>query len=152
MIDIENNVPVPRIIANLNQMRYEDSIALFTVETLKYLRDGGRIGKVEGTIGDLLNVKPVITVTDEGVYETLSKGFGMNRVMITMRKILKEKFGNDLLQITVHYGDNLEKAKKLKEKLEADFNTSEVLISQLTPVLGIHTGPEMYAFVANRVK
>lgn len=149
---IEKGISIPRIIADLNQARYEDSIALFTVETLKYLREGGRIGKVEGTIGDLLNVKPVISVNDEGVYHTITKGFGMKRTLIAMRKVLKEKFGDDLINITIHYGNNLPKAESIKDKLELGFNTKEVLISQLTPVLGIHTGPEMYAIIAQRVK
>lgn len=149
---IDKGLSIPRIIADLNQSRYEDSIALFTVETLKYLREGGRIGKVEGTIGDLLNVKPVISVSDEGVYYTITKGFGMKRTMIAMRKALKEKFNDDLIEITIHYGNNLPKAQSLKEKLENGFNTKEVIISQLTPVLGIHTGPELYAIIARRVK
>ncbi len=76
----------------------------------------------------------------------------MKRVMIAMRKVLKEKFNDDLLELTIHYGNNLLKAQNLKEKLESGLNTKEVLISQLTPVLGIHTGPEMYAIVARRVK
>ena len=149
---IKQGRSIPRIIADLNQVRYEDSVALFTVETLKYLRAGGRIGKVEGTIGDLLNVKPVITVSDEGVYETITKGFGMKRTMVAMRKFLLEKFKDDLLEITIHYGNNLPKAEQLKARLESGLNTKEVLISQLTPVLGIHTGPEMYAIIARRVK
>jgi len=149
---IEKGLSISRIIADLNQVRYEDSVALFTVETLKYLREGGRIGKVEGTLGDLLNVKPVISVNDEGVYYTITKAFGMKRVMLAMRKTLKDKFKDDLVELTIHYGNNLEKAQSLKEKLEAGLNTKEVLISQLTPVLGIHTGPEMYAIIARRVK
>jgi DegV family protein with EDD domain len=149
---IEKGLSIPRIIADLNQSRYEDSIALFTVESLKYLRAGGRIGKVEGTLGDLLNIKPVISVNDEGVYYTVTKGLGMKRTMVAMRKVLKDKYKDDLLEITIHYGNNLKKAQDLKEKLVSAFNTREVIISQLTPVLGIHTGPEMYAIVARRVK
>lgn len=149
---IKKGLSIPRIIADLNQVRYEDSIALFTVETLKYLREGGRIGKVEGTIGDLLHVKPVISVNDDGVYQTISKGFGMTRTMMAMRKTLKSKYGNDAIDITIHYGDNLEKAEKLKEKLVLELNTRNVIISQLTPVLGIHTGPEMYALIAQKVR
>ncbi len=149
---IEANRPIPRIIADLNQVRYEDSIAMFTVETLRYLRDGGRIGKVEGTIGDLLHVKPVISVSDEGVYYTISKGFGMKRTMLAMRKALNEKFGDNLIEVTIHYGNNAKKAEEIKAKIESMFNTKEVVIQQLTPVLGIHTGPEMYAIIARQVR
>lgn len=145
---INEDKSVARVIADLNQLRYEDSMALFTVETLKYLRQGGRIGKVEGTIGDLLNVKPVIFVSDEGIYETLSKGFGINRTLISMRKEVTKKFGDKLIDVTIHYGNNIEKAKNLKLKMEQAFNTKTVDLVQLTPVLGIHTGPNMFAIVA----
>lgn len=145
---VEKGLSIPRIIADLNQLRFEDSIALFTVETLKYLRNGGRIGKVEGTIGDLLHVKPIIYVNDDGVYDTLAKGFRMNRTLVAMRNQVKNKFQDQLLDITIHYGNNLVKAEKLKAKLETELNTNTVDIVQLTPVLGIHTGPEMYAIIA----
>lgn len=147
---IEEGKSVPRIIADLNQLRYEDSIALFTVETLKYLREGGRIGKVEGTIGDLLQVKPVIFVDDNGVYQTLTKGFRMTRTLLAMRKHVKEKFGDTLVEATIHYGNNKEKATKIKESLESDLNVKQIDLVQLTPVLGIHTGPEMYAMIVKK--
>jgi DegV family protein with EDD domain len=147
---IEEGKSVARIIADLNQLRYEDSIALFTVETLKYLRQGGRIGKVEGTIGDFLSVKPVILVNDEGVYVTKSKGVGIKRTLMSMRKELKNKFNDDLIDVTIHYGNNIEKAENLKLKIEQSFNTKNVEMVQLTPVLGIHTGPEMFAIIAKR--
>jgi len=152
MKSIEEGKSVARVVADLNQLRYEDSVALFTVETLKYLRQGGRIGKVEGTIGELLHVKPVIFVSDEGVYETLTKGFGINRALIAMRKEIIEKLGNDLIDVTIHYGNNLEKAKTLKSRLESELNTNSIDLVQLTPVLGIHTGPEMFAIIAKRHK
>lgn len=145
---IAEDKSVARVIADLNQLRFEDSMALFTVETLKYLRQGGRIGKVEGTLGDLLNVKPVIYVSDEGVYETLSKGFGINRTLITMRKEVSKKFGEKLIDVTIHYGNNIKKAESLKLKIEQELNTKSVDLVQLTPVLGIHTGPNMFAIIA----
>ena len=79
---------VEEIIKALDKQRYEDSLAIYTINTLKYLKKGGRIGKVEGTIGDLLNIKPVITVDEEGVYVTLSKSFGFKRALISMKKLL----------------------------------------------------------------
>jgi DegV family protein with EDD domain len=148
---IKKDLPLPQIIKQLNKLRYEESLALFTVETLKWLKKGGRIGKVEGTIGELLHVKPVITVNDDGVYVTLSKGFGMSRTLIALRQALREKFGQELIDVTIHYGDNLEKANSLKSKIEAEFNINTIDVVQLTPVLGIHTGPEMYALIAKLV-
>lgn len=135
----------------LDQLRFKDSIAFYTINTLKYLRHGGRIGKVEGTIGDLLHIKPVITVNEQGVYVTLSKGFGLKRSLITMKNILEEKFGQEKIDLIIHYGLDRENAVQLGEKLKNTLNIREIKILQLTPVLGVHTGPDMVAYIARRI-
>ncbi len=148
---IKAGKPIPQVIKELNKVRYEDSIALYTINTLKYLRKGGRIGKVEGTIGNILRIKPVITVNDEGVYVTVSKGFGIQRSFLAMKDILVEKFQKAKIDLIVHFGDDIEKAKQLGESLRKDLNIRNISLSKLTPVLGIHTGPMMFAYVAKKV-
>lgn len=148
---VEADTPITEMVERLDHMRYVDSIAFYTINTLTYLRRGGRIGKVEGTIGNILHIKPVITVNDDGVYVTMSKAFGMKRSLISMRNILVEKFGDDLIDLVVHYGNAPDQAMKLGEKLKEYLNIRNVSISQLTPVLGVHTGPDMFAYVARRI-
>ena len=46
---------------------------MFIVDTLKYLVHGGRIGHVSAAVGKLLNLKPIITIGDDGKYETIAK-------------------------------------------------------------------------------
>lgn len=149
---IAKKTPMKDILPKLDQMRHKDSLAFYTINTLKYLKAGGRIGKVEGTIGDLLHIKPVITVNDEGEYVTLSKAFGLKRSLLKMKSILQEKFGDKLIDLIVHYGDNEEEAKDLADKLRNSLNIRNVEIIRLTPVLGVHTGPEIIAYIANLVE
>lgn len=149
---IDKGMSLDLLMKELDRIRYQDSLAIYTINTLKYLKRGGRIGKVEGTIGDILHIKPVITVNDEGVYVTLSKGFGLQRSLIKMKDILVEKFGQDEIDLIVHYGNDVEKAEELAERLKKDLKIRHIELSALTPVLGIHTGPMMFAFVANRIK
>jgi DegV family protein with EDD domain len=149
---LEKNVAIPEIIKALDQQRYHDSLAIYTINTLKYLKRGGRIGKVEGTIGDILKIKPVITVNDEGVYVTLSKGFGLTRSLLKMKDLMVEKFADHAIDLTVHYGDDLEKAESLSQTLNKALNVRNIVLSPLTPVLGIHTGPMMFSFIARKVK
>jgi len=149
---VEKKTPIEQIIPLLNQLRFEDSLAMYTINTLKYLRRGGRIGKVEGTIGNILHIKPVITVNDEGVYVTLSKGFGLHRSLLTMKRLFLEKFDHELVDLTVHYGNDVEKARELAEMMKQELNVRNLAVSALTPVLGIHTGPEMFAYIARRVR
>ena len=149
---IKDGKDVKAILKELDRIRFEDSLAIYTINTLKYLKRGGRIGKVEGTIGDILHIKPVITVNEEGVYVTLSKGFGLQRSLLKMKDIFVDKFGQDQIDLIVHYGNDKEKAEELGDRLKKDLNIRHVVLSPLTPVLGIHTGPMMFAFVGNRVK
>jgi len=139
------------IIQALTKCRFEDSLDIYTINTLKYLKKGGRIGKVEGTIGDILHIKPVITVNDEGVYITLSKAIGMQRSLLNMKELMVKKFGDSLIDLTVHYGEDLEKASQLGSMLSKTLNVRNLNISALTPVLGIHTGPQMFAYVARKI-
>ena len=148
---IEKGKSVEEIIKELTDLRFNKSIAFFTVETLKWLRKGGRIGYVEGTIGDILHVKPIIAVNDDGVYHTLSKGFGMKRTFITMKKKLKEFFKDDKVLLTIHYGDDIEAAKKIEKMIENDINVSRIDLVPITPVLGVHTGPSIIAICARKV-
>lgn len=148
---VKQNTPIATILEKLNHCRFEDTLAIYTINTLKYLKRGGRIGKVEGTIGDILHVKPVITVNQEGVYITLSKAFGLQRSLVSMKNLMIEKFGKDQIDFTVHYGTDKDKAIELANKLKLDLNIRNLTISPLTPVLGIHTGPEMFAYIARRV-
>ncbi|MDD3842585.1 MAG: DegV family protein [Candidatus Izemoplasmatales bacterium] len=149
---VKAKTPIASIIPLLEKLRFEDSLAMYTINTLKYLRKGGRIGKVEGTIGDILHIKPVITVNEKGVYVTLSKAFGLQRSLISMRKALLAKFDHELIDFTIHYGNGREKAQALAEMIKKEFNIRNLTLSPLTPVLGIHTGPEMFAYIARRVR
>ncbi len=149
---LEKNKSVKEIVKALDKQRYENSLAIYTISTLKYLKKGGRIGKVEGTIGDILHIKPVITVNDEGVYVTLAKAFGLKRSLMNMKNLFVEKFQGLKIDLTVHYGNAKEKAEELGEMLSRALNVRHLTISELTPVLGIHTGPEMFAYVGRVVE
>ncbi len=143
---------VKDVIKALDKQRYENSVAYYTINTLKYLRRGGRIGKVEGTIGDILHIKPVITVNEEGVYVTSAKAFGLKRSLMNMKNLLIEKFEQLKIDLTIHFGNDKAKAEELGDALKRVLNIRNLTISALTPVLGIHTGPEMFAYVARVVE
>lgn len=140
------------ILPKLSHLRYEDSLSLYTIGTLKYLRRGGRIGRVEGTIGDLLHLKPVIGMNDEGVYVTVAKAFGIKRSLLLMKEHIVNKFKKDLVDLTIHYGKGKETALVLASRIKKDLNIRTLTLSPLTPVLGIHAGPEMFSYVARRIK
>lgn len=147
----DKEVPAATILEKLHTTRFHHSIAFYTIQTLKYLKRGGRIGKVEATIGEVLHVKPVITVNDDGVYITLAKAFGIQRSLIHMLKLLSEKFGKRLIDLTIHFGDDEEKAHHLQERLQKELNVRNCVVTPLTPVLGVHTGASIFAYCAREI-
>lgn len=148
---IKQGIPNEEIVEKLHVLRYKDSIAVYTINTLKYLKRGGRIGKVEGTIGELLRIKPVISMNDDGVYVTLSKAIGLQRSLLAMKDIMIEKFDKDLIDLSLHYATDYDKAVQLSVMLQKVLNVRELVIVKLTPVLGMHTGPDMFSYVGRRV-
>ena len=63
-------------------------IGFFTINTLEYLKKGGRIGRVAGTIGELLNLKPIITTDENGIYYNVAKVRGRKQSLSKLTEIL----------------------------------------------------------------
>ena len=76
----DRGLKMSEIINMLDKLR-DNQNTLFIVDTLKYLISGGRIGHVSGAIGTLLNLKPIITIGDDGKYDTIAKVRGRNKAI-----------------------------------------------------------------------
>ena len=123
----------------------------YIVRTLSYLRKGGRIGKVEGTVGELLSIKPIIGINDEGVYHTIGKTRGWARAKKKLNKMIRDEFHNKNYTIAIIHGGALEEAQEMYSKLKGIGNVVESYISQISPALGVHTGPGLIGFAAYEV-
>lgn len=122
--------------------------AMFIINTLEYLRKGGRIGRVEGTVGNLLNIKPIIGVSDDGVYHTIAKARGHKKSVETMIEQLKARYGARPINLAIVHGLAASEAEKLLGALKKVLNIQESTVSQVSPVLGVHTGPGLLGVVA----
>ncbi|MDF2614336.1 MAG: degV family protein [Clostridia bacterium] len=125
----------------------EKTMLYFTVDTLEYLIKGGRIGRVSGSIGEFLNLKPIIIMDDEGKYTTLTKVRGSKQ---TLNKLIK--LGTDFLdrakcKIVIMTGTMHQEAEILKESFANHPNLVSASIGTITPVVGIHSGPRLLALV-----
>lgn len=119
----------------------------FVLETLEYLTKGGRIGKVAGTLGQMLNLKPIITVNEEGVYTTHAKIRGRKKSVDRLFEIIKSHLTKPMNNVAVCHGAALEEAQELLERIKKHGNVGEVLIGHVSPVIGVHTGPGTLGFV-----
>jgi DegV family protein with EDD domain len=137
---IENNLPVNEIINRLNRFRDEIKV-FFVLKSLEYLRKGGRIGLVEGTLGDILSIKPIISVNSEGIYYTIAKTRGRRGSIAKLVDIARSVIGKGRVRIAVMHGNALDEAIGIVQRMKRDINTNEIITGQVGPVVGVHTGP-----------
>jgi fatty acid kinase fatty acid binding subunit len=119
----------------------DNSGVLFVVETLEYLRRGGRIGGAQALLGTLLNIKPVLEMRAgqiEPVEKIRTKGKALERVV----ELAKDRIGTrkPVRLATVH-ADAEAEAVSLLEAACAQLNPVETFCCPLSPVVGSHAGP-----------
>lgn len=147
---IKETGSVQMAIKRIREVRKSMS-AIYVVKTLEYLRKGGRIGRVEGTVGDLLRLKPIIGINDEGVYYTLYKTRGRKRAIEKMIAHLKETYKDKKINLGIAQGMAREEGERLLESLRSVLNINKDYIVQISPVLGMHTGPGLVGVIAYEV-
>ena len=124
----------------------------FTLNTLEYLKKGGRIGKVAGTIAEILNLKPLIYVSDEGVYITHAKSRGRKQSLSKLIEVLDGYLSKSKCNLWIVEGDAKEESNLLFNSLKDNPQINEIEITTLGPALGIHTGPGLLGFIIQEVK
>lgn len=139
-------------IITLIESRIQDTHVYFALETLKYLRNGGRIGYVEGTIAEMLNIKPVIRVEQsDGKYRTHKKARGMKKAIDVLKSVM-DSFDAKKVRITAVHGDLPEKVEEILSHAKTKVNVIDYHSVQTCPVLGVHTGPGLIGFVLQLVE
>ncbi|HBX70110.1 MAG TPA: hypothetical protein DEH25_12220 [Chloroflexi bacterium] len=133
-VSYENVIQKVKAMIPISQM-------LQTADTLKYLYMGGRIGKAEHLMGSFLNIKPIISMR-EGVIVSLGQARSRNKVYKMMVDKIEAAIGSDgRIKIAYVHAAAQDEVEKLKELVEARLNVVESLITELSPALGVHTGP-----------
>ncbi|MBP1930733.1 DegV family protein [Ammoniphilus resinae] len=118
---------------------------LFMIDDLTYLQKGGRIGKAQALLGNLLSVKPILSLNEEGEVYPLDKVRGKKKAISKMLEYFHEYAGDEEVLCSVLYGKNHDEAKELAEKISGQFNVNEIHLVVLGPVIGAHAGPQAIA-------
>ena len=114
----------------------------FAVDDLTYLYRGGRVSGTSRVIGNLLGIKPILYVNDDGKILNIQKAKGMRKAMTTMLGFMKEKGSAlDKYKIYILQADCQEQAENFKQAIKAQFGEVEVEIQPVGPVIGSHCGP-----------
>lgn len=114
----------------------------FTVDTLSYLRRGGRIGAAAARLGTVLNLKPVMHMDDSGVLTNVQKARGRKQAI----KALAERYSQlaedpDSGFYFISHGGCIEDAQRLEALIRETHGNAAALITDIGPVIGSHSGP-----------
>ncbi len=118
------------------------------LDTLKYLALGGRIGKVQALLGSVLNVKPMLTMKD-GLLSPAGRARSRVKGIEVLFNYVKN--AGAIQDMAVVYNTEREEAQAFVKRLGALFPEEKIILAQLGPALGVHTGPGII-FIALRGK
>ena len=128
--------------------RAEASSSIFYVDTLEYLRRGGRIGAAAALFGGALAVKPLLQITD-GKVASLERVRTSGRALARLEELAVQAAGDASVDVCVAHLASPDRAALLTEhlttRLEANLEGREVWCGELGAVLGAHVGPGMLA-------
>ena len=117
-----------------------------TVDDLFFLKRGGRISATAAVAGSILNIKPMIVVTNEGKLENVAKARGRKKAMKELVDYMKATADVEAWKhVFISHGDCLDEAEAVKAMVEEEYPGVEVIISDVGPVIGAHTGPGVIA-------
>jgi len=129
------------------EKRAAGTSAYFYVDTLDYLRRGGRIGTAQALLGSALAVKPILQL-DGGRIEMLEKVRTASKAIARLEEIVAERAGEATVDIAVHHLAAPERAERLAERLrERVPGLADLHVSEVGAVIGAHTGPGLLGAV-----
>ncbi|UZQ51948.1 DegV family protein [Clostridium kluyveri] len=126
---------IPKIKSNMH--------FFFVFGTLEYARKGGRIGKIPGTIGEILDIKPIVYFDDSyGVCCTYDKVRGRKRSLNKMVDIGKKFLDKNQCEVYIVHGNAEEDADRVHNMISQLPNIENIhMIGQISPIVGLYSGP-----------
>ncbi len=133
--------PMDKVLEALETIRDNDMV-YFAVDTLLYLVKNGRLSKLQGTLGTMLKLKPLLMLGDDGKVVTLEK---IRTTPKAQQRVLEKYFDDTKDKKVLSYiahAHNEEAAAWFKSEIQKIYPKREVVVAHLTPVVGAHTGPK----------
>lgn len=137
-----NGMTAKENVADIESYKKELYVNCF-VNDLMHLKRGGRIGAATAAFGTLLNIKPLIRLTDKGTLEQFSKRKGEQKAVVAMAETYRTLANfNSQSPIYICHADNATTAEVLKNSITTINGNAEIRIGALSPIIGTHLGPE----------
>jgi DegV family protein with EDD domain len=113
----------------------------FVVDTLEFLHRGGRIGGAQRFLGTALNMKPILR-TNNGKIEALERVRTKGKALDRLVELVTEQCeGKGQVYLAAPHAQAAEEAQKVLERMSQRLDTTENLVTELSPVVGTHVGP-----------
>lgn len=133
-----------------------DSVIFITVDTLKYLKKGGRITPAAAALGTLLKIKPVLIILGEKL-DSFAKARTMKQAKTMMMNAIQKELDERLYDsecrnchLAIAHTDNEEAALEFKKEVEERFPNADVYMAPLSLSIACHIGPGSLAVTATR--
>jgi len=137
------------VVQRLSKFRKE-SFLFLTPATLKYLQMSGRVGKLQGAIGSLLNVKPIIALKDgmlEATETVRTRGKSLERLVA----LAEAAVGKALIRMGVVHARAPEDGRKLLDMVISRLNCEAIMMEDLVPSPAVHGGPGVVGLAFHKV-
>ncbi|MGU7818389.1 DegV family protein [Streptococcus suis] len=116
------------------------------VDDLNHLVRGGRLSKAAALIGGLVNIKPLLALNAEGKLEAIAKIRGRKKGIKEMLNLTLDNLDHSTVMVA-HTGD-IETAEAIKATLLEDSRVTDVLLTELGPIIATHTGTGVLAILS----
>ena len=133
-----------------------DSVIFVTVDTLKYLKKGGRITPAAAALGTLLRIKPVLIILGEKL-DSFAKARTMKQAKTLMMNAIQKELDERLhdseckdCHLAIAHSDNEEAALEFKKEVEERFPDADIYLAPLSMSIACHIGPGSLALTATR--
>ena len=113
----------------------------FTVKDLRYLERGGRISTTSAIVGSVLNISPILTVSEEGTLESIGKVRGEKKVLKELVKNMDSNINEvNIDTVFISHADNYKAVEYLCALIKEKFNVKDIIINYMGLAIGSHTG------------
>ncbi len=145
----EAGASLEEIVSRLEYMRKEINIFL-TLADLRFAQMSGRVGRLQGTLASLLNVKPII-VLEDGIIDAQERVRTRRRAIDRMLELTAQRVGDSPVNIGVMHAATPVEAQELLAQAQKMFNCQESYVNDLALGLAVQFGPGTLGIVSYRV-
>lgn len=125
--------------------------SLIVVDTLEYLRRGGRLSGAQAVVGTALRVKPVLHITEDGRIELRERTRTWSRALERLTELATRAAAGDRVDIAIVHAVASQRAQQLWERLDPRLDVRYRLDGEIGPVVGAHVGPGAVGVAVVRV-